>query len=166
MIYENRLNVTAERCQVKWQWPTKSKRFSTKTTSFSQKAGEKQRGKAVCVYVCVCTRLALWQAKEVLCGPMSFSSVGLRLVRKVCVAVLFWWKALSSHRASRCSALIQSPAWLLDWNHWLEGNFNDLLSQVLISCWQTVCPGTKRVGGIETAIKWPLTYTHVRWVEG
>lgn len=44
---------------------------------------------------------------------------------------------------------IQFWPWLLDWTHWLKGNFNDLLSQVLIRCWQTALCGTGHSWGPE-----------------
>lgn len=48
---------------------------------------------------------------------------------------------------TRCHAAFgsnQSQPLLLDWTRWLEGNSNDLLSQVLTRCWQTPLCGTEQ----------------------
>ncbi len=58
-------------------------------------------------------------------------------------------KGSCSHRAPRWFGFIQSRPWLFDWTHWLKGNFNDLLSQVLIRCWQTALCGTGQGWGPE-----------------
>lgn len=61
----------------------------------------------------------------------------------------YWLKTVRSHRAPRWFGFIQSWPWLLDWTHWLKGNFNDLLSQVLIRCWQTALRGAGQGRGPE-----------------
>lgn len=61
----------------------------------------------------------------------------------------YWLKADLSHWAPCWFWFIQSRPWLLDWTHWLKGNFNDLLSQVLIRCWRTALCGTGHSWGRE-----------------
>lgn len=73
-------------------------------------------------------------------------------------------KGSCSHRAPRWFGFIQSRPWLFDWTHWLKGNFNDLLSQVLIRCWQTALCGTGQGWGPE----WTELAGHLPlgWVKG
>lgn len=75
----------------------------------------------------------------------------------------FWLKALCSHWAPRRFGFIQSWPWLLDWTHWLKGNFNDLLSQVLIRCWQTaLCGSAELMARMDMTCWIPATGTELQ----
>lgn len=83
------------------------------------------------------TKFSVWY-----CQAMENNSVYIHRWKQG--SIQYWLKAVGSHRAPRCFGFIQSRPWLLDWTHWLKGNFNDLLSQVLTRCWQTALCGTER----------------------